>query len=177
MLLTEKQGQHISREAVLSRLIEMLYERNDMNFSRGRFRVRVTSSKCIPVPPDEEGVRIEFFGDELRRITKFDPLTGTHTSRCPDTFYPAKAISYTCDKLNRALAHDREELEQRIVELECKTNSWKRTPGGCARNTTWKCCRKWGSATASRILAPFVRAPAWLQSRTRSSTFFQKIFS
>src|SRR5436189_882778 len=119
MLLTVKQGQHISREAVLSRLIEMLYERNDMNFSRGRFRVRGDVVEVYPGAADEEGVRIEFFGDEIEAITKFDPLTGhAHESLSVITFYPAKQFVTPADKLNRALRTIREELEQRIVELE-----------------------------------------------------------
>ncbi len=119
MLLTVKQGQHISREAVLSRLIEMLYERNDMNFSRGRFRVRGDVVEVYPGSADEEGVRIEFFGDEIEAITKFDPLTGhAHESLSVITFYPAKQFVTPADKLNRALRTIREELEQRIVELE-----------------------------------------------------------
>jgi len=119
MLLTVKQGQHISREAVLSRLIEMLYERNDMNFSRGRFRVRGDVVEVYPGSADEEGARIEFFGDEIEAITKFDPLTGhAHESLSVITFYPAKQFVTPADKLNRALRTIREELEQRIVELE-----------------------------------------------------------
>jgi excinuclease ABC subunit B len=119
MLLTVKQAQHISREAVLSRLIEMLYERNDMNFSRGRFRVRGDVVEVYPGSADEEGVRIEFFGDEIEAITKFDPLTGhAHESLSVITFYPAKQFVTPADKLNRALRTIREELEQRIVELE-----------------------------------------------------------
>jgi excinuclease ABC subunit B len=119
MLLTVKQGQHISREAVLSRLIEMLYERNDMNFSRGRFRVRGDVVEVYPGSADEEGVRIEFFGDEIEAITKFDPLTGhAHESLSVITFYPAKQFVTPADKLNRALRTIREELEQRILELE-----------------------------------------------------------
>jgi len=119
MLLTVKQGQHISRETVLSRLIEMLYERNDMNFSRGRFRVRGDVVEVYPGSADEEGVRIEFFGDEIEAITKFDPLTGhAHESLSVITFYPAKQFVTPADKLNRALRTIREELEQRIVELE-----------------------------------------------------------
>jgi excinuclease ABC subunit B len=119
MLLTVKQGQHISREAVLSRLIEMLYDRNDMNFSRGRFRVRGDVVEVYPGSADEEGVRIEFFGDEIEAITKFDPLTGhAHESLSVITFYPAKQFVTPADKLNRALRTIREELEQRIVELE-----------------------------------------------------------
>src|SRR5438552_51183 len=119
MLLTVKQGQHISREAVLSRLNEMLYERNDMNFSRGRFRVRGDVVEVYPGSADEEGVRIEFFGDEIEAITKFDPLTGhAHESLSVITFFPAKQFVTPADKLNRALRTIREELEQRIVELE-----------------------------------------------------------
>src|SRR5947199_8383397 len=71
MLLTVKRGQHISREAVLGRLIDMLYERNDMNFSRGRFRVRGDVVEVYPATADEEAVRIEFFGDEIDAITRF----------------------------------------------------------------------------------------------------------
>src|SRR5213083_1709011 len=119
MLLTVKRGQHISREAVLSRLIEMLYERNDVNFGRGRFRVRGDVVEVYPGSADEEGVRLEFFGDEIEAITQFDPLTGhAHESLSVITFYPAKQFVTPADKLNRALRTIREELEQRIVELE-----------------------------------------------------------
>ena len=119
MLLTVKRGQHISREAVLSRLIDMLYERNDVNFARGRFRVRGDVVEVYPGSADEEGIRLEFFGDELDAITRFDPLTGhAHESLNVITFFPAKQFVTPADKLNRALRTIREELEQRIVELE-----------------------------------------------------------
>src|SRR5467141_5392840 len=119
MLLTVKRGQHISREAVLSRLIDMLYERNDINFSRGKFRVRGDVVEVYPATADEEAVRLEFFGDEIDAITRFDPLTGhAHESLSVITFFPAKQFVTPADKLNRALRTIREELEQRIVELE-----------------------------------------------------------
>ena len=60
MLLTVKRGQQISREAVLSRLVDMLYERNDVNFVRGRFRVRGDVVEVYPATADEEAVRLEF---------------------------------------------------------------------------------------------------------------------
>ncbi|PYL40434.1 MAG: excinuclease ABC subunit B [Verrucomicrobia bacterium] len=121
MLLTIKRGQHISREAVLGRLVDMLYERNDMNFSRGRFRVRGDVVEIYPATADEEAVRIEFFGDEIDAITRFDPLTGhAHESLSVMTFYPAKQFVTPADKLNRALHTIREELEQRIVDLEAQ---------------------------------------------------------
>jgi excinuclease ABC subunit B len=119
MLLTVKRGQHISREAVLGRLIDMLYERNDVNFARGRFRVRGDVVEVYPGSADEEGVRLEFFGDEIDAIRRFDPLTGhAHESLSMITFYPAKQFVTPADKLNRALRTIREELEQRIIELE-----------------------------------------------------------
>jgi excinuclease ABC subunit B len=119
MLLTVKRGQHIGREAVLSRLIEMLYERNDMNFTRGRFRVRGDVVEVYPATADEEAIRIEFFGDEIDALTRFDPLTGhARESLGVITFFPAKQFVTPADKLNRALGTIREELEQRIIELE-----------------------------------------------------------
>src|SRR5277367_337103 len=76
MLLTLKVGQQITREAALSKLVDMLYERNDIGFSRGKFRVRGDTVEVHPANLDEEAIRIEFFGDEIDRITRFDPLTG-----------------------------------------------------------------------------------------------------
>jgi excinuclease ABC subunit B len=121
MLLTVKRSQHISREAVLGRLIDMLYERNDINFSRGRFRVRGDVVEIYPATADEEAVRLEFFGDEIDAITRFDPLTGrAHESLGVITFYPAKQFVTPADKLNRALRSIREELDARIVDLEAR---------------------------------------------------------
>src|SRR6188472_3933666 len=119
MLLTVKYGQHISREAVLGRLIEMLYERNDVSFARGRFRVRGDVVEVYPATADEEGIRLEFFGDEIDAIRRFDPLTG-HTKESLNfiTFFPAKQFVTPAHELNRALRTIREELEQRIIELE-----------------------------------------------------------
>ncbi len=119
MLLTVKRGQHVSREAVLGRLIDMLYERNDMNFARGKFRVRGDIVEIYPATADEEAIRLEFFGDEIDAITRFDPLTGhAHESLSVITFYPAKQFVTPADKLNRALRSIREELNARIVDLE-----------------------------------------------------------
>jgi len=121
MLLTVKRGQHISREAVLGRLIDMLYERNDMNFSRGRFRARGDVVEVYPATADEEAVRLEFFGDEIDAITRFDPLTGhAHGSLGVMTFYPAKQFVTPAYKLNRALQTIRAELEDRIKMLEAQ---------------------------------------------------------
>jgi excinuclease ABC subunit B len=122
MLLTVKKGQQISREAVLGRLVDMLYERNDMNFSRGKFRVRGDVVEIYPATADEEAIRLEFFGDEIDAITRFDPLTGhAREGLSVITFYPAKQFVTPADKLNRALSSIRNELDHRIVELESQS--------------------------------------------------------
>src|SRR5678815_2916443 len=91
MLLTLKVGQITTREAVLAKLVDMLYERNDIAFERGRFRVRGDVVEVQPANLDEEGIRIEFFGDEIDRITRFDPLTGQmHEQLKMITLYPAR---------------------------------------------------------------------------------------
>jgi excinuclease ABC subunit B len=122
MLLTVKRGQQISREAVLGRLVDMLYERNDVNFSRGKFRVRGDVVEVYPATADEEAIRLEFFGDEIDAITRFDPLTGhAHESLGMMTFYPAKQFVTPADKLNRALTTIRAELDDRIKLLESQS--------------------------------------------------------
>jgi excinuclease ABC subunit B len=119
MLLSVKRGQHTSREAVLGRLVDMLYERNDVNFSRGKFRVRGDVVEVYPATADEDAVRLEFFGDQIDAITRFDPLTGhARESLSVMVFYPAKQFVTPADKLNRALQTICAELEDRIKVLE-----------------------------------------------------------
>jgi excinuclease ABC subunit B len=119
MLLTLKLGQSISREAALAKLVDMLYERNDIGFARGKFRVRGDVVEVHPANLDEEAIRVEFFGDEIDRITRFDPLTGRAIDQLTTiTLYPAKQFVTPYDKMRRAMVTIREELDGRIVEFE-----------------------------------------------------------
>jgi excinuclease ABC subunit B len=119
MLLTVKKGQQLSREAVLAKLVDMLYERNDIAFQRGRFRVRGDVVEVQPANLDDEALRIEFFGDEIDSIKSFDPLTGhAHESISMFTLYPAKQFVTPHDKLTRALRTIRDELDERIIFFE-----------------------------------------------------------
>ncbi len=119
MLLTLKVGQTISREGVLAKLVEMLYQRNDIAFERGRFRVRGDVVEVQPANLDEEGIRIEFFGDEIDRLTRFDPLTGhVHEQITMTTLYPAKQFVTPYEKMRVAMGTIRVELDARIIELE-----------------------------------------------------------
>ena len=119
MLTPLSVGQQISREAFLAKLVDMLYERNDIAFTRGKFRVRGDVIEVCPANEDEQGIRIEFFGDEIDRLSHFDPLTGKVEKTVPGlTLFPAKQFVTPYEKLRRAQTTIREELEQRIAQFE-----------------------------------------------------------
>ena len=75
-MLTLSVGEEVERNEVLTRLVDMLYERNDLDFKRGTFRVRGDIVEIIPAYENKKGYRIEFFGDEIDRISEIDVLTG-----------------------------------------------------------------------------------------------------
>ncbi|PTX93092.1 excinuclease ABC subunit UvrB [Spartobacteria bacterium LR76] len=119
MLVTIKTGQTMTREAFLAKLVDMLYERNDIAFGRGKFRVRGDVVEVHQAQVDDEAIRVEFFGDEIDRISQFDPLTGNVTATLTTlTIYPAKQFVTPYDKLQRAARAIREELDQRVMEFE-----------------------------------------------------------
>src|ERR1700757_2424501 len=112
-------GQQISRELFLAKLVDMLYERNDIALSRGKFRARGDVVEVYPATSDEEAIRVEFFGDEIDQITRFDPLTGSAIN-APDrfTFFPAKQFVTPHEKMRRAVQAIRVELDERIAWFE-----------------------------------------------------------
>ena len=119
MLVTIKPGQPMSREAFLSKIVEMLYERNDIAFTRGKFRVRGDVVEVHPAQVEDEAVRVEFFGDEIERISLFDPLTGRVSGTLTTfTLFPAKQFVTPHDKLRVAMVEIRKELEARVEEFE-----------------------------------------------------------
>ncbi len=120
MLVSIKTGDELRREQFLEKLVEMMYERNDAVLKRGVFRVRGDTVELIPGYL-EEGLRIEFFGDEIDRITRFDPLTGDPLeSLAYVTVYPSKQFVTSRDKMKRAILTIREELADRIAWFEKK---------------------------------------------------------
>jgi excinuclease ABC subunit B len=112
-------GQQITREATLTKLVDMLYERNDIAFGRGKFRVRGDVVEVQPASEDETALRFEFFGDEIDRISRFDPLTGHVMDQVTmATLYPAKQFVTPHDKMLRAMRTIRTELDERIIQFE-----------------------------------------------------------
>ncbi len=113
-----RRGEIHRRDKVLRHLTEILYERNDMDFNRGKFRVRGDVLEIYPAYEDL-AYRIEFFGDEIERISQVDPLTGELlSSQAQIDIYPARHFVTQQDKLLRAIVTIEEELGERRSELE-----------------------------------------------------------
>jgi len=119
MVLTVTVGETTGMEAVLARLVEIHYERNDYDFHRGVFRVRGDAIELIPAYSRDRALRLEFFGDELESILETDPLTGEILgSMQKAVIFPASHYVSDRDNLNRAVSDIREELRLRLTELK-----------------------------------------------------------
>ena len=114
-MLTLNVGDTIDRDQVLMKLVDMLYERNDIDFKRGTFRVKGDVLEIIPSNDRTNGIRIEFFGDEIDRISETDPLTGAiKTNKKTISIFPASHFVTSEEKLKAALKTIREELQDRL---------------------------------------------------------------
>ncbi|MDO8794333.1 MAG: excinuclease ABC subunit UvrB [Vicinamibacterales bacterium] len=117
-MVTIEKGQRIPRDDILRSLVKIQYSRNDVVFDRGFFRVRGDTVEIFPAY-EEQGVRIEMFGDEVERISKIDPLTGASiTSLNQTAIYPAKHFVTSRPVIERAVAKIRTELGERLSELK-----------------------------------------------------------
>ena len=114
-MLTINKGDIIDRNEVLKRLVEMLYERNNIDFKRGTFRVNGDVIELIPAYERKNGIRIEFFGDEVDRIVEFDVVTGVVLKdKMSVSIFPASHFVTSDDKLKRAVDNIRSELDERL---------------------------------------------------------------
>ncbi|HEX8432858.1 MAG TPA: excinuclease ABC subunit UvrB [Longimicrobium sp.] len=117
LMLTLETGQEIGRKKILEGLVAIQYSRNDASFERGTFRVRGDTVEIYPAY-DEQGIRVELWGDEIERITRFDPLTGDSIAILPKTaIYPAKHFVSQRPTIEKAVARIRSELDWRLKEL------------------------------------------------------------
>ncbi len=114
-MLTLSVGEQVERNYILTKLVDMLYERNDLDFKRGTFRVRGDILEIIPAYQNTTGYRIEFFGDEIDRISEIDTLTGVILSNKKTiSLFPASHFVVSDDKLKSAIVRIKEELEERL---------------------------------------------------------------
>ncbi len=118
MVLYLEEGMEISREAILSKLVDIQYARNDTDFHRGTFRARGDVIEVFPASSDAISVRIELFGDNVDAIHEIDPLTGQSLRRLPKVpIYPNTHYLIAPDRYERALTGIEEELEERIASF------------------------------------------------------------
>ncbi|WP_315080231.1 excinuclease ABC subunit UvrB [uncultured Clostridium sp.] len=118
LTISLRKGMQKERDEIIKKLIEIQYERNDIDFSRGTFRVRGDLLDIIPSSTSSKGIRIEFFGDEIDRIREFDVLTGTIIGeRNHVSIFPASHFATSKETLDRSLGEIENELEDRLREL------------------------------------------------------------
>ncbi len=116
MVISLRPGMQMERDDLISRLVSLQYERNDLNFIRNKFRVRGDVVEIFPPMSEDTAVRVEFFGDEIDRISEFTPLTGQVKSTLNHALlYPASHYIVPQEKMNKALSDIHDELQQRIA--------------------------------------------------------------
>lgn len=118
MMLTVNVGETVKRNDIINKLVDMTYERSDLDFHRGTFRVRGDSIDIIPVNEKAAGIKIELFGDEVDRICTFDPLTGVVLqNKKTISVFPASHFVTGPDKMQEAIRRIESELEERLKVL------------------------------------------------------------
>ena len=115
LVISLRPGQERDRDEILKKLVEIQYERNDINFVRGKFRVRGDCLEVFPAESSDTAIRIEFFGDEIDRISEIDVVTGEiKGTRNHIAIYPASHYVTTKEKMERAISSIEEEMYERI---------------------------------------------------------------
>ncbi|MGM9965870.1 MULTISPECIES: excinuclease ABC subunit UvrB [unclassified Rummeliibacillus] len=121
MVVSIRTGMEIERNQLLRKLVDIQYERNDINFTRGKFRVRGDVVEIFPASKDERCIRIEFFGDEVDRIREIDALTGEVLGeREHIAIFPASHFVTREEKLLKAIENIEEELKERLAKLRAE---------------------------------------------------------
>ena len=119
LMLSLRPGLERDRDDIIKKLIEIQYERNDINFTRGTFRVRGDILEIFPASNDERAIRIEFFGDEIDRITEIDYVTGKIVgTRNHVVIFPASHYVTTPERVEKAVIEIEKELEERVKSFK-----------------------------------------------------------
>lgn len=121
MVISLRTGMEKDRDELIAKLVEIQYERNDVSFTRNKFRVKGDTVEIFPVYSSETAYRIEFFGDEIDRISEIHPLTGeVKCTRSHVAIYPASHYVVENDKMERALENIYNEMESRVEEFKAQ---------------------------------------------------------
>lgn len=121
LVVSLRRGGTYDRDAVLRKLVDIQYQRNDLNFVRGTFRARGDVVEIFPVGTSEKAIRVEFFGDEVERLVEFDVLTGEILGeRFHVSIFPASHYATSPDRMQSAIGAIEAELEERLAELRAR---------------------------------------------------------
>ena len=121
MVISLRTGMQKDRDELIKKLVEIQYERNDVNFTRNKFRVKGDTVEIFPVYSSESAYRVEFFGDEIDRISEIHPLTGeVKCTLSHVAIYPASHYVVEPDKMEKALQNIYNEMEQRVEEFKAE---------------------------------------------------------
>ena len=116
MVISLRPGMEKNRDELLKKLVELQYERNDINFIRNKFRVRGDVVEIFPAESSDKAVRVEFFGDEIERLREFNPLTGDVLAELKHiAIYPASHYIVPKEKMEKAIGDIQEEMERQVV--------------------------------------------------------------
>ncbi len=119
LVISLRPGMQKDRDETIKKLVEIQYKRNDISFTRGTFRVRGDTLEIFPASSSENAIRVEFFGDEIDRITEINTVTGEILGRRNHiSIFPATHYATTEENVNRAVVSIREELEERLKKFE-----------------------------------------------------------
>ena len=120
-MLTLNVGDVVERNSILEKLVEMLYERNDLDLKRGTFRVKGDILEIVPINQHNKGIRVDFFGDEIDKISEFDTLTGKVIQKKKSvSLFPASHFVTSEEKLKKAIVNIREELNNQLQIFKSK---------------------------------------------------------
>ena len=138
MVINIRAGMEMTRDDFLRRMVDLQYTRNDIEFTRGQFRVRGDTVELCPAGR-EDALRVEFFGDEIERITRFEPLTGHKIEALEAvTIYPGKQFVTPAEKLRPACSRFARSWGSASRGLRRKASCSRPSASRCAPSMTWR---------------------------------------
>ena len=152
MVMTLRVGDKMGQRDMIAQLVRMQYQRNDMDFARGKFRVRGDTIDVFPAEHSEMAIRIELFDDEIESLQLFDPLTGRIRQKIPRfTVYPSSHYVTPRDQVLAAVETHQDRAGASASRNWWRRASWWRRSGwSSAPGSTWKCSARSATARASR---------------------------
>lgn len=176
MVISLRPGMEYDRDELMRKLTEIRYERNDLNFVRNAYRVRGDTLEVYPAYWSGRAIRIEFFGDEIDRISEVNAVTGVPERILNHVaIYPASHYVASREKMARAMKDIEAEMWEQVRFSRSTTSCLRRSASASGRSTIWKCCRRSVSAPALKIIPALLPAAPPAPRRRRCWTISRTI--